>query len=113
MGVGVAARRITYRSVRLWPDRRAAANIEVERAGAARVNELEVFLTARYRLYTIIAGRLMAADVEHAPWPLEEARLLRLDQTLTDAAGLGSASNAPLVHFSPGVHVVGPPHTLS
>jgi hypothetical protein len=48
--------------------------------------------------------------VEHAVWPLETARVLTLDQTLTDTLGLPRPEGEPLVHFSPGVEVqAGPP----
>ena len=68
------------------------------------------FLTARWRLYTLIAGRLMQARVQHAPWPLQEAGVSALDQSLLKAAGLPAPRRGPLVHFSPGVEVlVGPP----
>src|SRR5689334_21812552 len=51
-------------------------------------DELADFLTARYRLYTVIAGRLAAAEAEHPPWPLRRATVLSLNQNLLSAAGL-------------------------
>ena len=63
----------------------------------------EHFLTARFRLFSDYKGTLCCADVEHPPWPLAEASLIRLSQTLTDAAALPRPVGAPLVHFSPGV----------
>jgi uncharacterized protein YqjF (DUF2071 family) len=71
---------------------------------------LAAFLTARFRLYTIIRGRLAFADVEHEPWPLRDAEVLRLDETLTSACGARRRAVQPLAYFSSGVHVrVGPP----
>lgn len=68
-------------------------------------DELAEFLTARYRLFTMVAGKLAAAETEHPPWPLRHARLLRLDQDLLTAAGLPAPVGDPLVHASPGVSV--------
>ena len=95
--------RVAYRSRRLWPDRRARIEVDVEHGGAAETGDVEVFLTARYRLYSVVRGSLMAAPVEHVPWPLERARITKLDQTATDAAGLPPPGGPLLAHYSPGV----------
>ena len=95
--------RMAYRSRRLWPDRRARIEVDVEHGGAAEAGDVEVFLTARYRLYSVVRGSLMAAPVEHVPWPLERARITKLDQTATDAAGLPAPGGPLLAHYSPGV----------
>ena len=62
-------------------------------------SELEVFLTARFRLFARRAGRLLKADIEHPPWPLQRARATRIDETLTRAAGFPPVSGEPLAHF--------------
>ncbi len=67
--------------------------------------ELVEFLTARYRLFTVVAGRLAAAEAEHPRWPLRQAGVLGLDQNLLTAAGLPSPAGDPLVHACPGVPV--------
>lgn len=67
--------------------------------------ELAVFLTARYRLFTVIAGKLAAAEAEHPPWPLQHARVLSLRQDLLAAAGLPDPHGVPLAHASAGVPV--------
>jgi uncharacterized protein YqjF (DUF2071 family) len=105
MRVTIAGRRILYESQRRWPDRAAMTRIEVERGDSIEAGELEDFLTARFRLYSFIGGRLTNTRVEHAPWPLESARIVRLEQTLTDAAGIPKPEGKPLVHFSTGVRV--------
>ena len=33
---------------------------------------------ARYRPFTVVTGRLAAAEAEHAPWPLHRATVLSL-----------------------------------
>jgi uncharacterized protein YqjF (DUF2071 family) len=52
---------------------------------------------------------LAYAQVEHPPWPLKRARVLRLDQNLSEAAGLPAPEGQPVIHYSEGVTVrVGP-----
>lgn len=85
----------------------AASDVEIEIGDRLRdVSELEVFLTARFRLYAVRAGRLLRADVEHPPWPLQEARATRVEDSLVQAAGLPQPAGEPLVHFARGVDVL-------
>jgi len=63
------------------------------------------FLTASYRLYALHRGRLACAQIEHDPWPLTHATVIKLDQNLIEAAGLPTAQGAPLVHFSAELNV--------
>jgi uncharacterized protein YqjF (DUF2071 family) len=109
MSVHIDGTRWWYRSRRHLsgrPGARGDVRVEVgaELTGPAR-DDLASFLTDRYRLFTVVAGRLAAAEVEHAPWPLHEARLCGLDQTLLHAAGLPTPGADPVVHASPGVDV--------
>jgi uncharacterized protein YqjF (DUF2071 family) len=108
MRVTVQNGEVRYQSRRVWPEAGAAAQIEIEPAGGlapVELGELDVFLTARWRLYTLLPAGLGHADVEHPPWPLMQARVRRLDQTLVEAAGLPAPRGAPLAHHSPGVTV--------
>ncbi|WP_084957648.1 YqjF family protein [Thermoactinospora rubra] len=109
MSVQAADGRLTYRSRRRWPGSpgaRCDARVEVgEPLKGEEQDELTHFLTARYRLFSLVAGRLAAADVEHPPWPLHRARLLDLDQDLTRAAGLPDLGEPASVLASPGVGV--------
>jgi uncharacterized protein YqjF (DUF2071 family) len=81
---------------------------------AAR-SDLDIWLTHRWRSFTQHAGRLFEIPVRHEPWPLQPADITSIRQTMTRAAGLPEARDAPFAHFSPGVeHVVfGPPRALS
>jgi uncharacterized protein YqjF (DUF2071 family) len=97
--------RVVYRSSRLWPDRAGSTDIEIEPGQSITTDEMAAFLTARYRLYSVMGGRLACAEVEHTPWPLQSGQVVRMKQTLTAAAGLPEPSGEPLVYFSPGVHV--------
>jgi uncharacterized protein YqjF (DUF2071 family) len=68
-------------------------------------DELAHFLTARFRLFTVVLGKLAAAEAEHRDWPLYHADLRHLDQNLLQHAGLPPPVGVPLVHASPGVAV--------
>jgi uncharacterized protein YqjF (DUF2071 family) len=100
---------IAYRSRRRWPGPSGAycdAEIEAGEPIAERdLGEVDHFLTARFRLYSVFLGRLVAVDAAHEPWPLHRARLGRLRQSVIEAAGLPSPSGEPLLHASPGVSV--------
>jgi uncharacterized protein YqjF (DUF2071 family) len=106
--VSVAGDRVGYRGRRRYPAAGARCEVQVEMGqplAEAECDELAHFLTARYRLFTLVAGKLAAAEAEHAPWPLRHAEVLRLDQDLLQHAGLPAPAGDPLVHASPGVPV--------
>jgi uncharacterized protein YqjF (DUF2071 family) len=78
------------------------------------VSELDHWLTGRWRAYSVAAGRLATTAVEHEQWPLREATVIRLEQSLLAAAGLSEPAGPPLVHHSPGVDAaLGPPRWVS
>ena len=104
---------ITYTGRRRWPGPAGAGYELAVEIGASipadALRDFDHFLTARWRLYSTFAGMLAHADVEHEPWPFASARVIRLRQNLTNAAGLPEPAGDPLVHFSPGVDTrVGP-----
>jgi uncharacterized protein YqjF (DUF2071 family) len=85
----------------------AASHVDIEIGDRLLApDELEVFLTARFRLYARRAGRLLRADVEHPPWPLQRADVRRIDDTLIQAAGMPEPRGRPIVHFSHRVDVL-------
>jgi uncharacterized protein YqjF (DUF2071 family) len=96
---------VLYESTRLWPDSRSRTRILVEPGDEVNPEPLDVFLTARFRLYSFILGKLRCAKVDHPPWPLRSARLIEANQTLTVAAGLSEPLQADMVRYSPGVDV--------
>ena len=113
MRVNQTGSNFSYESSRIWPDSSATTRLSVETGPAIDAKEFENFLTARFRLYALRRGRLMYADVEHAPWPLQAARIISEVQTLTAAAGIPDPTAPPVAHFSPGVHVrLGAPQRL-
>jgi uncharacterized protein YqjF (DUF2071 family) len=100
-------REIKYVAKRLWPKRPEASHqIHMEIGNEIPLKDLkdlDLFLTARYRLFVSLAGMLIGGRVEHTPYPLFRARLLSLQQTLTTAAGLPEPKGEPLVLYSSGV----------
>jgi uncharacterized protein YqjF (DUF2071 family) len=98
--------RHAYRSERLAPARRPASFV-ASWTGGARIEggALDRFLVERYALYTTYAGRLLRMRVRHPPWILDAARVERLEQTVTRAAGFEVAGRPALAHFSSGVDV--------
>ena len=88
--------------------RTATSQVRV-RVGApyqpAELGDRDHFLTARWVLFSVLAGRPLFARAEHPPWPLHRAEALTVDDGLIAAAGLPAPRGAPLVHYSPGVDV--------
>jgi uncharacterized protein len=104
---------VRYRGRRRWPGGKAGYDVVVEPGapfGDGELAELDHFLTARFVLYTRYGPLTASAHVEHPPWPLSRARVVRLREHMLTSAGLPAPSGEPLVHFSPGVDVrIGPP----
>jgi uncharacterized protein YqjF (DUF2071 family) len=67
--------------------------------------DLQTFLVERYRLYSILGGRLASAVVEHPPWILHDATLLSFEESLRAETGLPDLSPPALLNYSPGVTV--------
>jgi uncharacterized protein YqjF (DUF2071 family) len=64
---------------------------------------LDVFLTARYRLYSVLAGRLISAEVQHAPWELQRVSVLEFEENVRRTMGVEFLSTDFVTHFSVGV----------
>jgi hypothetical protein len=112
MSVRCRSGQMEYKSRRHSGD--GQAHIIIRREYSLQPKEREIFLTARFRLYTRIAGRLAFAQVEHEPWPLESAAVLELEQNVIENSNVPAPGGPPLVHFSPGIYVrVGRPRLLS
>ena len=103
---------LTTEVFRKWPGG-GETSIRI-RVGDAieRSDDLSVFLSARWGLYSRGFGRgLRYAPVDHEPWVLHEATLEYLEDSLVIAAGLPAPTGEPHVLFSPGVSVrIGLPH---
>lgn len=100
---------VRYQSRRRWPHaRNVASDISVQPGEPfcpEELTERDYFLTARYRLCALRFGQLVYGQIEHEAWPLARCRLVKLQQTFIEAAGLASPQGAPLVHFSPDLDV--------
>ncbi len=64
---------------------------------------LDIFLTARFRLYSLRRGRLITAQVAHPPWQLNSARIIELEENVRHAMGVEFPSTDFRVHHSSGV----------
>jgi uncharacterized protein YqjF (DUF2071 family) len=84
---------------------RSALRVQVG-AAIAEPSELDLFVTARWRLHFSWLGRTVHMPNEHPPWPLYQASLLHCSEELVAAAGLPAPVGAPVsVLYSPGVPV--------
>jgi uncharacterized protein YqjF (DUF2071 family) len=107
---------LRYRSSRRRASGRVGHDIEV-RVGApiseGANDSLDQWLAGRWRAFGRVLGRRVITPVQHEPWLLHEAVLIRNEQNLLAAAGLPPPTEAPLVRFSPGVSVaIGVPRPL-
>ena len=107
MSIEKERNRITYRARRRWPDARGATSTVTLDVGGPidRPSELDIFLSARWRLYTMLGDTLTSARVDHEPWPLHHATLRHFDDQLVEAAGYAPPDHFPHLLFSPGVSV--------
>lgn len=102
---------IRYDSTRTWPrPMPARCRVDIRPTGTpqqARIGSLEHFLAERYVLYTTARdGTLRRGAVHHAPYPLQSAEVVDVDETLIAAAGVTRPSGPPpLVHFASSVSV--------
>ncbi|MBV8812506.1 MAG: DUF2071 domain-containing protein, partial [Acidobacteriaceae bacterium] len=105
MSVSTMDGRIEYCSQRHRGMGNGRTDILVEPAETIQAGDFDNFLTARYRLYTVAGGRLGSADIEHAPWPLQRGRVMRIEQSLVEHSGVPKPSGEPIVHYSQNVDV--------
>ncbi|AMV37679.1 YqjF family protein [Planctomyces sp. SH-PL62] len=101
---------IAYRSDRLWPGPApAGCDLAYQPEGTPRASApgtLEHFLAERYILYTTHRGRLLSGRVHHPPYPLQPARVLHLEESLTAAADVPRPIGVdPLAHYASEVRV--------
>jgi uncharacterized protein len=99
---------ITYLCRRRWPHRQADSRIVArigEQIDASELSDLDHFLSARWRLYSPMFGRMWAARAHHEPWPLRRAELLEFDDQLIVADGLPAPIGQPIIHYADRVNV--------
>jgi uncharacterized protein YqjF (DUF2071 family) len=100
-----------------WSQRKSGARATIRIAKEARIADpspLDVFLTARFRLYAKYGGRLITAEVAHAPWELNRVRVLQFEETVRRTMGVEFPNRDFVCHHSPGVNArIGIPHRSS
>ena len=78
----------------------------VDEPFTATSGSLPAFLTERYRYYTEDAhGRLRYADIDHEPWPLQDATATLEADPLFRANGFAPPDGDPVCHYSHGLEV--------
>jgi uncharacterized protein YqjF (DUF2071 family) len=103
---------VRYRGTRRGPALPPAAyDLTVTIGGRVEGPDLSTlarFLTSRWTMYAPArrAHGFEVTDVDHPPWPLWHGQASNVDESLFAAAGLARPSEAPTVHFSPGVNVL-------
>ncbi len=109
MSVKTGGKTIEYRSARKALFGKGTTDVGIEMGEPCDVRDLDNFLTARYRLYTVHKGKVGYAQIDHEPWPLRHGRVLRLEEDLIFHSGVPAPAGEPLVHFSTELQVrVGP-----
>ena len=105
---------VQYSSRRVFrPDERAEIQVDIG-APIRDPGTLDLFLTARFRLYARRRDQPVTAPIAHQEWPLQHARVVQMEQTLIQASGLPAPRGVPIVHFSRRVDVLaGWPESLS
>jgi uncharacterized protein YqjF (DUF2071 family) len=111
MGVDIGKQENNYFSNR---GGRVRAKIRIQKEEPIfEQSALDIFLTARFRLY-LLGGRLLTSAVHHAPWKLNRASVLNIEENVRQAMGVGFPSDTFLVHHSEGVDTrIGPPQPVS
>lgn len=72
----------------------------------AKPGSLDYFLTERYCLYSADGhGRVYRAEIDHPPWPLQNAEAHTESNTMSRASGIELPNTAPLLHFAREQHV--------
>jgi uncharacterized protein len=83
---------------------RAKARIRIAKEEwITQQSPLDVFLTARFRLYSLWRRRLITIEVEHPPWILNRVRVLEFEETVRRTMAVEFPSPDFLAHHSRGV----------
>ncbi len=102
---------VSYSSTRNHSGAPAAEVVARYRATSAprraKAGSLEAFLTDRYCLYTLDhGGNLTRGEIDHEPWPLQDAEAQFDRCTLAQASGLTLPNCDPILHFVKSIDVV-------
>jgi uncharacterized protein len=89
-----------------FSSKRSGAEVELKYvvgSAVSRESEFQKFLTARFKMFTVIRQRLHAVQIEHARWPLQNAWLLDVRESLSSALGVRHLNSEPHIMYSSGV----------
>jgi len=105
MSVNPRDKQVEYRSDRRQPFGQGRTDIAIEPGEAMEAADFDNFVTARFRLYSVAGKRLGFADIEHAPWPLQRGRVVRLEEDLIEHSGVPRPNGEPTIHYSRSIDV--------
>jgi uncharacterized protein YqjF (DUF2071 family) len=107
MEVGKQDGWIHYRSSRARVEAELRAQYRAVKPVERRApGTLEHWLTERYCLYTVPGGRVLRAEIHHAPWPLQDAEADIAQNTMASAARIELPETAPVLHFAKTLQVL-------
>jgi uncharacterized protein len=110
--VEVGTSQIRYMARRRWP-KEVMADVTVAPGPSIEGATRDHFLTARWIQFLRYGPLLMAAPVEHPRWPLQSAKITRLEEEVTSHLGLPQPVD-PVAHYSTGVPArIGFPRTVA
>jgi uncharacterized protein YqjF (DUF2071 family) len=104
MSVDAGPSTVRYRSRRRL-EGAAGHDITIRPGPPCEGSELDHWLSGRWRGWTRIAGRPCSVPAEHPPWPLQEATVVDLEESLLAVNGLRRPSDPPLVRWAAGTDV--------
>src|SRR5262245_7515483 len=99
--------RRVYKSALRWRVVGASSSVEVQVGAPMTSRPLEHYLTARWGVHVVRAGRTWYLPNEHPVWSLRRAELIEFSEDgLFESVGLGALSTRPPDHvtFGDGVH---------
>jgi uncharacterized protein YqjF (DUF2071 family) len=102
MRVDIAAEENSYFCSRGRTGPRATIRIAKQKR-IAEQSPIDIFLTARFRLYSLVRGRLITADVSHPPWQLNRVRVVEFEENVRKMMRVEFPSQDFLAHHSEGV----------
>lgn len=93
---------VRFRSEREGGEARFRATYQpVDHAIEPAPGTLEHFLTERYALFTVLrGGKVLEAEIQHRPWPLQPAEGEIHENQLAAAEGVPLPDDPPILHFS-------------
>jgi uncharacterized protein len=95
--------RITYDSVRRWPNPSLRHRMTIDVGAPVDLTPLETWLTARWGAHTRTLGRTWWVPNQHAPFPFREAHVRELEEDLVAASGVEPIGEPLRALYSPGV----------